>query len=121
MVISEYVVQVKQRTAAGFLKRSELLFKWISLAKWECSILKVLFVLGLPPADLGGADELADLENGRGLLHLCSHTSGQYNINQSRMQHHIGLLHGLFWRALFVFFLIAPVIMNSSPSFLWSI
>ena len=59
------------------------------------------FVLGLPPADLGGADELADLENGRGLLHLCSHTSGQYNINQSRMQHHIGLLHGLFWRALF--------------------
>ena len=40
----------------------------------------ILFVAGLSPADLGGSDELANLENGRGLLHLCSHTSGQYQI-----------------------------------------
>ena len=73
MVISEYVVQVD-----------------LSLAMREFSVLKFFgnFFLGLPPADLGGSDELANLENGRGLLHLCPHTSGQ-----SQMHHHLGLIH----------------------------
>ena len=31
---------------------------------------------GVPAADLGGTDELAHLEDGRLLLHLCPHTPG---------------------------------------------
>ena len=32
--------------------------------------------LGVPAADLGGTDELAHLEDGGLLLHLCPHTPG---------------------------------------------
>ena len=35
-------------------------------------------VSGLPAADLGGSDELANMEDGRSLFHLCPHPSGGY-------------------------------------------
>ena len=35
-------------------------------------------VSGLPAADLGGSDELANMEDGWSLFHLCAHPSGGY-------------------------------------------
>ena len=37
---------------------------------------QLLAHLGVPAADLGGTDELAHLEDGWLLLHLCPHTPG---------------------------------------------
>ena len=75
MVISEYVVQVEELSIVVSVKIS----RKIRVFRFE-----FLFLSGLPPADLGGSDELANLENGWCLLHLCPHTSGEYNITQSQ-------------------------------------
>ena len=60
MVISEYVVQVELSNI--------------------CLELLTIFVCvsGLPAADLGGSDELANMEDGRSIFHLRAHSSGGY-------------------------------------------